>query len=111
MITRSNLAEQLREYQVRSSHEWAIVSFFTSSRLQRSNRGDMGGRDTRAMGAVDVRFHRFLGGGFVFPVHKSCSSLGISYFTYARGHESNKTSKKEQEDEEKNAPSFVNVKL
>ncbi|XP_042391411.1 uncharacterized protein LOC121982429 [Zingiber officinale] len=33
MITRSNLAEQLREYQVRSSHEWAIVSFFTSSRV------------------------------------------------------------------------------
>ncbi|XP_074564393.1 uncharacterized protein LOC141820928 [Curcuma longa] len=33
MITRSNLAEQLREYQVRSSHEWAIVSFVTSSRV------------------------------------------------------------------------------
>ncbi|XP_074590772.1 uncharacterized protein LOC141846633 [Curcuma longa] len=35
MITRSNLAEQLREYQVRSTHEWAIVSFFTSSRHER----------------------------------------------------------------------------
>ncbi|XP_043708488.1 uncharacterized protein LOC122657756 [Telopea speciosissima] len=31
MITRSNLAEQLREYQIRSKHDWASVSFFTST--------------------------------------------------------------------------------
>ncbi|KAF5181212.1 Nadh-ubiquinone oxidoreductase chain [Thalictrum thalictroides] len=31
MITRSNLAEQLREYQIRSKNEWASVSFFTST--------------------------------------------------------------------------------
>ncbi|MCE0480608.1 hypothetical protein HAX54_037627 [Datura stramonium] len=31
MITRSNLAEQLREYQVRSKHDWASVSFFSST--------------------------------------------------------------------------------
>ncbi|XAR64248.1 hypothetical protein NMG60_11024517 [Bertholletia excelsa] len=31
MITRSNLAEQLREYQIRSKHDWASVSFFSSS--------------------------------------------------------------------------------
>ncbi|CAN0927358.1 hypothetical protein LINGRAHAP2_LOCUS35854 [Linum grandiflorum] len=31
MITRSNLAEQLREYQIRSKHDWASVSFFTSA--------------------------------------------------------------------------------
>ncbi|RXH73381.1 hypothetical protein DVH24_013065 [Malus domestica] len=31
MITRSNLAEQLREYQIRSKHEWASVSFFSST--------------------------------------------------------------------------------
>ncbi|XP_020696055.1 uncharacterized protein LOC110109361 [Dendrobium catenatum] len=31
MITRSNLAEQLREYQVRSKHDWATVSFFSST--------------------------------------------------------------------------------
>ncbi|KAJ8772684.1 hypothetical protein K2173_027861 [Erythroxylum novogranatense] len=30
MITRSNLAEQLREYQIRSKHDWASVSFFSS---------------------------------------------------------------------------------
>ncbi|MBA0828147.1 hypothetical protein Goarm_012863 [Gossypium armourianum] len=31
MITRSNLAEQLREYQLRSKHDWASVSFFSST--------------------------------------------------------------------------------
>ncbi|KAG6525872.1 hypothetical protein ZIOFF_015843 [Zingiber officinale] len=39
MITRSNLAEQLREYQARSTHEWAIVSFFTSSRYMVTLKG------------------------------------------------------------------------
>ncbi|CAN0871793.1 hypothetical protein LINGRAHAP2_LOCUS9943 [Linum grandiflorum] len=31
MITRSNLAEQLRDYQIRSKHDWSSVSFFSSS--------------------------------------------------------------------------------
>ncbi|GMH04657.1 hypothetical protein Nepgr_006497 [Nepenthes gracilis] len=31
MITRHNLAEQLREYQIRSKQEWASASFFTAS--------------------------------------------------------------------------------
>lgn len=31
MITRSNLAEQLREYQIRSKHEWASAVFFSST--------------------------------------------------------------------------------
>ncbi|CAN4094059.1 unnamed protein product [Withania somnifera] len=31
MITRSNLAEQLSEYQIRSKHDWASVSFFSST--------------------------------------------------------------------------------
>ncbi|CAL0305882.1 unnamed protein product [Lupinus luteus] len=31
MITRSNLAEQLRQYQIRSKHDWASVSFFSST--------------------------------------------------------------------------------
>ncbi|OAY70962.1 uncharacterized protein LOC109727011 [Ananas comosus] len=31
MITRSNLAEQLREYQIRSKHEWATLSYFAST--------------------------------------------------------------------------------
>ncbi|KAG9144447.1 hypothetical protein Leryth_014491 [Lithospermum erythrorhizon] len=30
MITRSNLAEQLRDYQIKSKHDWASVSFFSS---------------------------------------------------------------------------------
>ncbi|XP_019701866.1 uncharacterized protein [Elaeis guineensis] len=31
MITRSNLAEQLREYQIRSQHAWASAAFFSST--------------------------------------------------------------------------------
>ncbi|KAI6688434.1 hypothetical protein NL676_025262 [Syzygium grande] len=31
MITRSNLAEQLREYQIRSKRNWSTVSFFSST--------------------------------------------------------------------------------
>ncbi|KAK8966568.1 hypothetical protein KSP40_PGU014045 [Platanthera guangdongensis] len=36
MITRSNLAEQLREYQFRSKHDWATVSFFSSTQSSSS---------------------------------------------------------------------------
>ncbi|MBA0745709.1 hypothetical protein Gogos_008274 [Gossypium gossypioides] len=38
MITRSNLAEQLREYQIRSKHDWASVSFFSSTSNLTSSR-------------------------------------------------------------------------
>ncbi|KAJ0964025.1 hypothetical protein J5N97_029147 [Dioscorea zingiberensis] len=31
MITRSNLADQLREYQIRSKNDWASLSFFSST--------------------------------------------------------------------------------
>ncbi|KMS95552.1 hypothetical protein BVRB_007150 [Beta vulgaris subsp. vulgaris] len=31
MITRHNLADQLREYQIRNKHDWASSSFFTST--------------------------------------------------------------------------------
>ncbi|XP_038991391.1 uncharacterized protein LOC120114608 [Hibiscus syriacus] len=41
MITRSNLAEQLREYQIRSSHDWASVSFFSSTSNLTSSRVDV----------------------------------------------------------------------
>ncbi|KAL3734362.1 hypothetical protein ACJRO7_023677 [Eucalyptus globulus] len=41
MITRSNLAEQLREYQVRSKHNWATVSFFSSTSAASSSRVDV----------------------------------------------------------------------
>ncbi|KAJ8477509.1 hypothetical protein OPV22_021236 [Ensete ventricosum] len=40
MITRSNLAEQLREYQTRSKHEWATASFFSSTSSHASSRVD-----------------------------------------------------------------------
>lgn len=41
MITRSNLAEQLREYQIRSKHDWASVSFFSSTSNFTSSRVDV----------------------------------------------------------------------
>ncbi|KAJ0725375.1 hypothetical protein HanPI659440_Chr12g0458031 [Helianthus annuus] len=41
-ITRSNLVDQLREYQVRSKHDWASMSFFSStSNLSNSSRVDV----------------------------------------------------------------------
>ncbi|KAI3460449.1 hypothetical protein Pfo_017112 [Paulownia fortunei] len=41
MITRSNLAEQLREYQIRSKHDWASLSFFSSTSNLTSSRVDV----------------------------------------------------------------------
>ncbi|KAG5246552.1 NADH-ubiquinone oxidoreductase chain [Salix suchowensis] len=38
MITRSNLVDQLREYQIRSKHDWASVSFFSSTSNLSSSR-------------------------------------------------------------------------
>ncbi|XP_076881735.1 uncharacterized protein LOC143529950 [Bidens hawaiensis] len=41
-ITRSNLVDQLREYQIRSKHDWASMSFFSStSNLSSSSRVDV----------------------------------------------------------------------
>lgn len=39
MITRSNLAEQLRDYQLRSQQNWASLSFFSST-ANITTRGD-----------------------------------------------------------------------
>ncbi|KAK9129321.1 hypothetical protein Sjap_009808 [Stephania japonica] len=42
MITRSNLAEQLREYETRSHHSWPSDSFlFFNSNLNSSSRSDV----------------------------------------------------------------------
>ncbi|KAK6118937.1 hypothetical protein DH2020_034879 [Rehmannia glutinosa] len=41
MITRSKLAEQLRDYQIRSKHDWASVSFFSSTSNLASSRVDV----------------------------------------------------------------------
>ncbi|XP_073146890.1 uncharacterized protein [Henckelia pumila] len=41
MITRSKLAEQLREYQIRSKYDWASVSFFSSTSKVTSSRVDV----------------------------------------------------------------------
>ncbi|KAF9683209.1 hypothetical protein SADUNF_Sadunf05G0188900 [Salix dunnii] len=41
MITRSNLVDQLREYQIRSKHDWASVSFFSSTSNLSTSRVDV----------------------------------------------------------------------
>ncbi|KAL1533127.1 hypothetical protein AAHA92_33056 [Salvia divinorum] len=41
MITRSKLAEQLREYQTRSKHDWASFSLFSSTSNLASSRVDV----------------------------------------------------------------------
>ncbi|KAJ0966909.1 hypothetical protein J5N97_023826 [Dioscorea zingiberensis] len=41
MITRSNLAEQLREYQIRSKHDWASLSLLSSASTNASSRVDV----------------------------------------------------------------------
>ncbi|XP_078446320.1 uncharacterized protein LOC144715260 [Wolffia australiana] len=41
MITRSNLAEQLREYQIRSKHDWASFSFFSSTAATAPSKSDV----------------------------------------------------------------------
>ncbi|KAK4753391.1 hypothetical protein SAY87_022189 [Trapa incisa] len=41
MITRSNLAEQLREYQIQSKYDWVSVSFFSSTSNLASSRGSL----------------------------------------------------------------------
>ncbi|XP_039070224.1 uncharacterized protein LOC120217073 [Hibiscus syriacus] len=41
MIARSNLADLLREYQIRSKHDWAAVSFFASTSNPTSSRVDV----------------------------------------------------------------------
>ncbi|KAL3641073.1 hypothetical protein CASFOL_016041 [Castilleja foliolosa] len=41
MITRSKLAEQLREYQIRSKYDWSSVSLFSSTPNLASSRVDV----------------------------------------------------------------------
>ncbi|GER39991.1 protein kinase superfamily protein [Striga asiatica] len=41
MITRSKLAEQLREYQIRSKYDWSSVSLFSSTSHVASSRVDV----------------------------------------------------------------------
>ncbi|KAL4186801.1 hypothetical protein AMTRI_Chr09g15770 [Amborella trichopoda] len=69
MITRSNLAEQLREYQTRSKYEWASASFFSST----SNFGS----NSRVDMAISVLWELFVLTFLVF------SAISL-YFRYMR---------------------------
>ncbi|XP_010941391.1 uncharacterized protein [Elaeis guineensis] len=44
MITRSNLVDHLREYQIRSTYDWATVSFLSSSSSSSSSSSNASSR-------------------------------------------------------------------
>ncbi|KAA8537439.1 hypothetical protein F0562_026874 [Nyssa sinensis] len=86
MITRSNLAEQLREYQIRSKHDWASVSFFSSTSNFTSSRVDV------------VAF-------------ETCFYLSLHHIATAFMHENYKASKTGPEKETKDASSIIYVEV
>ncbi|KAK8681525.1 hypothetical protein V6N13_053927 [Hibiscus sabdariffa] len=86
MITRSNLAEQLREYQLRSKHDWASVSFFSSTSNLSSYR-------------VDV------------TAYATCLYPSMHRNAIASLHESHKASEVGQEKEKKDASSIIHLEL
>ncbi|KAG5018177.1 hypothetical protein JHK87_014032 [Glycine soja] len=94
MITRSNLVEQLREYQIRSKHDWASVSFFSST-------------------SSNITTSSFLGlfrSLFVLQAHPACFYFSLHHNPIAFMHENYKASKACKEKETKDASSIVNVK-
>ncbi|RDX69283.1 hypothetical protein CR513_51623, partial [Mucuna pruriens] len=97
MITRSNLAEQLREYQIRSKHDWASVSFFssTSSNIATS----------RVDVVVFVIWELVILAFLVFSIVSFLRHNPIAFV-----HENYKASKTRKEKETKDASSIVNVK-
>ncbi|KAH1244196.1 hypothetical protein GmHk_06G014880 [Glycine max] len=114
MITRSNLVEQLREYQIRSKHDWASVSFFssTSSNIttSRSRRrlGGCGGFCN--MGTCYFSFLGLFRSLFVLQAHPACFYFSLHHNPIAFMHENYKASKACKEKETKDASSIVNVK-
>ncbi|KAL8459225.1 hypothetical protein ACS0TY_036631 [Phlomoides rotata] len=92
MITRSNLAEQLREYQIRSKHDWASVSFFSSTSNLTSSRVDV---------AIFVIWE--------LVALEPGRYFSIRYAAIAFTNENHKESKIGSEEEAKDASSFINV--
>ncbi|KAG2400750.1 uncharacterized protein HKW66_Vig0093960 [Vigna angularis] len=114
MITRSNLAEQLREYQIRSKHDWASVSFFssTSSNIATSRgRGILGGCGGFCnMGTYYFSLLGIFGSLSVLQAHPTCFYFSLRHNPIAFMHENYKASKTRKEKETKDASSIVNVK-
>ncbi|RWR79272.1 NADH-ubiquinone oxidoreductase chain 5 [Cinnamomum micranthum f. kanehirae] len=134
MITRSNLAEQLREYQIRSKYDWASVSFLsstanlTSSSSSKKHRVllctiftvscatlmytiDLGGRCyLRHMGDPHSCFLGFFSNFFIFKVQAVGICLNMHYNPFACVLENNEASKTSSKKEAENATALVNVK-
>lgn len=70
-----------------------------------------GGCDTCDMGAVDICSPCFLGCCFVFQAYEGCFSFDMYYCTYFCVRESNKAGETKPEEQTKNAPPAVNVRL
>ncbi|CAH2036723.1 unnamed protein product, partial [Thlaspi arvense] len=127
MITRSNLAEQLREYQIRSKHDWASVSFFSSTSsfsssslelpytcvLRLDFHGDhcvFGGGGCCSLcdlGASHLSILSVLGGFLVLQAIATRVHLGMCHFATICLHEDHKESEISQEEEAKDASSTI----
>ncbi|AAF79620.1 F5M15.20 [Arabidopsis thaliana] len=120
MITRSNLAEQLREYQIRSKHDWASVSFFSStSNFSSSREFGVGyvnlnmwklGQDEVCSIASHLSILRVFSGFLVLQAVTTRIHLGMCHFAATNLHEGHKASEISQEEEAKDASSTLYVK-
>ncbi|KAI8549026.1 hypothetical protein RHMOL_Rhmol07G0319400 [Rhododendron molle] len=112
MITRSNLAEQLREYQIRSKHDWASVSFFSSTTKLTSSRFSKGGRCGFCnMGTRHISLPCFLCCFVVLQAYETCFYLRLRHLPSAFMHESCEESKTGPEKEKEDASSIINVEF
>ncbi|KAL8144280.1 hypothetical protein V2J09_017312 [Rumex salicifolius] len=103
MITRHNLAEQLREYQIRSKHDWASASIFSTATSFTSS-------DLRIVGARNNCIHRFRCGFSVFQAYETGIHLSMCHYVAAWIHENHETSEIGPEEKAKDASSLVYVK-
>ncbi|KAG5392766.1 hypothetical protein IGI04_022729 [Brassica rapa subsp. trilocularis] len=109
MITRSNLAEQLREYQIRSKHDWASVSFFSSTSSFSSSR--QGGCCSLChLGASHLSLLSILSRFLVLQTIATRLHLGMCHFATTCLHEGHQAGEIGQEEEAKDASSTFYVK-
>ncbi|KAF3332207.1 hypothetical protein FCM35_KLT01784 [Carex littledalei] len=78
MITRSNLAEQLREYQIRSKHQWATIAFLSST----SNSGKASRGDTTILLLKRCMFSSLVFSGVAFYFQYTRLALSLICMTF-----------------------------
>ncbi|CAH2067543.1 unnamed protein product [Thlaspi arvense] len=115
MITRSNLAEQLREYQIRSKHDWASVSFFSSTSNFSSSRSSntivkVRCRGLCHMGTSDLSIPGVFSSILVLQAAGTRIHPGLCQLTITCLYENHKASETSQEEEAKDASSSLYVK-